>query len=65
MAQQAQQTFHAVLKDGTPVFVTKGEVLPDGHELVRRDQAGGNILFRHLDLGEEEKPKTSRRSADK
>jgi hypothetical protein len=53
MAQQAMDTFMAVLKDGSQRLVTKGEVLPDGHELVKRDQDGGGQLFRKLDLGEE------------
>ena len=51
MAYQAQESFHAVLDDGTERFVTKGEVVPDGHELVRRDARGDNPhLFRRLDL---------------
>ena len=54
MVMLAQDTFVAVLGDGTERFVAKGEVLPDGHELVKRDQAGSGTLFRRLDLGEEE-----------
>jgi hypothetical protein len=53
MAQQAQQTFHAILEDGSRLFVTKGEVFPDGHELVKRDDGAG-VLFKELDLGEGE-----------
>lgn len=53
--QQAQDTFVAVLKDGTERFVQKGEVFPDSHELVKRDQDGAGQLFRPLDLGDEEK----------
>lgn len=54
MAQQAQDTFVADLKDGTPVRVTRGEVFSDSHELVKRDQAGSGTLFKKLDLGEDE-----------
>jgi hypothetical protein len=50
MAQQAQDTFVAVLDDGTERLVTKGEVLPDSHELVKRDANGGGALFRTLDI---------------
>lgn len=56
MAQQAQDTFVAVLNDATERFVAKGEVLPDKHELVLRDQAASKDnpdrtpLFRPLDL---------------
>jgi hypothetical protein len=52
MAMQAQDTFVADLKDGTPLRVTRGEVLPDSHELVKRDQAGSKTLFKPLDLDE-------------
>jgi hypothetical protein len=62
MVMQAQDTFVAVLGDGTERFVAKGEVLPDGHELVKRDQAGSGTLFRKLDLGEEEQPKPKPRA---
>ena len=64
MAYQAIQSFSAAFGDGRPdVPVTKGEVFPDGHELVRRDldTAGGRQagqLFKKLDLGEDE-PKSS------
>jgi hypothetical protein len=54
MAQQAQDTFIAVLDDGTERLVTKGEVFADGHELVKRDLKGSGMLFRKLDLGEAE-----------
>lgn len=60
--KQAQDTFIAVLGDGTERFVAKGEVFPDGHELVKRDQAGTGQLFRDLDLGEEEAPKPKPRA---
>lgn len=56
MAQQAQDTFVADLKDGTTRRVTRGEVFADSHELVKRDQAGSGTLFKPLDLGEDEKP---------
>ena len=60
MAYQAIQSFSAEFGDGRPAqAVSKGEVFPDGHELVRRDldTAGGRQpgqLFKKLDLGEEE-----------
>jgi hypothetical protein len=56
MAMQAQDTFVAVLDDGTERLVTKGEVLPDSHELVKRDAQGSGLLFRPLNLDGEEKP---------
>jgi hypothetical protein len=52
--QQAQDTFVAVLGDGTERFVRKGEVFPDSHELVKRDQGGAGLLFRPLDTGDDE-----------
>lgn len=62
---RAQDTFVADLDDGTSVRVSKGEVLPDGHELVKRDAAGAGVLFRPLDMGEEEEaaPKPPRARA--
>jgi hypothetical protein len=58
MAQQAQDTFVAVLKDGTERLVTKGEVLPDSHELVKRDADGSGGLFRALNVdGDDPAPK--------
>jgi hypothetical protein len=56
MAQQAQETFVAEMADGSSVRVAKGEVFPDSHELVKRDQSGSGSLFKKLDLGEDEKP---------
>jgi hypothetical protein len=53
---QAQDTFVAVLDDGSERFVAKGEVLSDKHELVVRDQKGSGTLFRPLDLGEDDQP---------
>lgn len=69
MAYQAIQSFSAEFGDGRPAqSVTKGEVFPDGHELVRRDSdsSGGRQpwqLFTKLDLGDEEPaaPKTATR----
>lgn len=55
MAMQAQDTFIAVMDDGTEQLVTKGQVLPDGHELVKRDVKGSGLLFRALDLGDDDK----------
>ena len=58
MAYQAIQSFSAEFGDGRPALaVSKGEVFPDGHELVRRDlDTGGGRqpgqLFKKLDLGE-------------
>jgi hypothetical protein len=68
---QAQDTFVAVLDDGTERFVAKGDPLPDNHELVKRDLAASKDnptrtpLFRSLDLGEDEeaKPKPAARKA--
>jgi hypothetical protein len=54
MAQQAQDTFVAVLDDGTEQRVVKGEVLPDSHELVRRDANCSGTLFRPLNLDGDE-----------
>ena len=56
MAYQAQDTFVADLKDGSTRRVTRGEVFPDGHELVKRDLAGSQTLFKPLDLGESPLP---------
>lgn len=55
---QAQDTFAAVLDDGTEQLVTRGQPLPETHELVQRDLAasksspGRAPLFRPLDDGE-------------
>jgi hypothetical protein len=56
MAQQAQDTFVAVLGDGTERLVTKGEMLPDSHELVKRDAKGSGALFRPLNIDGDETP---------
>jgi len=69
VAQQAQDTFVAVLDDGTERFVSKGEPFSDSHELVRRDVAatkatpGRLPLFRPLDLGEDEAPARGRKGS--
>lgn len=71
MAYQAIQSFSAEFPDGRPAqAVNKGEIFPDGHELVRRDaDTGGGRqpwqLFKKLDLGEEPKsePKAAARPA--
>jgi len=61
MAYQAIQSFSAEFADGRPaVAVNKGEIFPDGHELVRRDSDTSDgrqpwQLFKLLDLGEEPK----------
>lgn len=46
---RAQDTFIADLEDGSSVRVAKGDVLPESHELVRRDADGAGVLFRPLD----------------
>jgi hypothetical protein len=57
---QATDTFVATMKDGSDQLVTKGQVLPFGHELVKRDREGSGTLFRPLDLGgEDEEPKNA------
>jgi len=56
VAQQAQDTFVAVLGDGTERLVTRGEVLPDSHELVKRDADGAGLLFRPLNIDGDEEP---------
>jgi hypothetical protein len=63
---QAMDSFVAALKSGAELRVMKGEVLPDKHELVLRDQAGSKTLFRKLNLDDEDvappagpKPKAS------
>lgn len=50
MAQQAMDTFVAVMDDGSERLVTRGEMLPDSHELVKRDAKGSGILFRPLNI---------------
>lgn len=50
--QQAQDTFTAEMPDGSPIAVTKGEVLPDDHYLVQLD-AGRGLLFKPFSFGEE------------
>lgn len=54
MAMVAQDTFVAELPGG-PLFVQKGAVYADGHEVVKLD-AGRGMLFKPLDLGDEDKP---------
>lgn len=49
-------SFVAALADGSEMRVMKGEVLPDKHELVVRDQKGSGTLFRQLNLDDEELP---------
>ena len=63
---QAQDTFVGALDDGTERLVTKGEPLPESHELVKRDVAAGKgnpgrvPLFRVLDAGEPVPPARSK-----
>ncbi|HEY2060038.1 MAG TPA: hypothetical protein VGH57_16840 [Amycolatopsis sp.] len=56
MAQQAQDTFVTTLADGTERLVAKGDVLPDSHELVKRDAKGSGLLFRPLNVDGDEAP---------
>ena len=63
MAQQAQDTFVAVLDDGTERLVTRGMVLPDSHELVKRDQAGSRLLFAPLNVDGDEPAEAKSRAA--
>ena len=51
---QATDTFVATMRDGSDHLVMKGQILPWGHELVKRDREGSGTLFRPLDLGEPE-----------
>ena len=51
MAQMAQDTFTAVLKDGSVLRVQRGEVYADNHEVVKLD-AGRGVLFQPLDMGD-------------
>jgi hypothetical protein len=56
---QSRDTFMAMLDDGSFMSVAKGDYLPDGHELVKRDQdpdKGSGGLFKHADFGEDERP---------
>lgn len=56
---QALHNFVAQLADGSSIAVTKGDYLPDGHELVKRDQhpdQGSGTLFKKADFGEDEPP---------
>jgi hypothetical protein len=48
MAYQAQDTFTAS-PDGIPYAVTRGQVFPDNHPLVKLDDGRG-LLFKPLDL---------------
>ena len=45
MAQQATDSFTTEI-DGAPVFVAKGEILPEGHPVLKA--LGGTHLFRSL-----------------
>ncbi len=59
MAKQATDTFVATLNDGTEHRVTRGEVFPDGHAIVRHAPS----LFSEFDTGSNEKPATRSRKA--
>lgn len=58
MPMVAQDTFVAELDTG-PLFVQKGAVFADKHEVVKLD-AGRGLLFKPLDLGEADEPKPVR-----
>ena len=60
MAQQAQDTFVAELPGG-PLYVQKGQVYADGHAVVKLD-GGRGMLFKPLDLGEEDEKPDEKRS---
>ena len=68
MAMVAQDTFVARLDNGTEQTVAKGQAFPNSHELVRRDLEAQRAnperiqLFRPLDLGDEEAPKSAART---
>lgn len=51
---QAVDTFIAELEGGVTQLVSKGDPLPESHELVKRDQAGAGSLFKPL--GDDEPP---------
>jgi hypothetical protein len=63
---QALDTFVAGLGDGTERLVSKGDPLPETHELVKRDldalaaDPGRAALFRPLGDGEPEPPRPRR-----
>jgi len=59
MAKQAMDTFVATLADGTEHKVVKGQVLHDGHVLVRHAPS----LFVEFDTGEEVKPARGRKAS--
>lgn len=66
----AADTFVATLDNGGEELVPKGKTYPGTHELVKRDlaaqkeNANRTPLFRHLDMGEEEPPKSEAPKAD-
>jgi len=59
MAQRAQDNFVAEI-DGAPLSVTKGEVFPDNHPVVKLDNGRG-VLFKPLDI-DGPAPKTAAKS---
>jgi hypothetical protein len=58
MAMQLQENIVGELDDGTGFAFTKGQVLPDSHELVKRDAAASGMLFKPLNVDGDEPPKT-------
>lgn len=65
MTYIAQDTFVAETADGAQVLVTKGAAYPDAHPLVKLDQAGAGVLFKPMDLGEEQPAKPAAKAAAK
>lgn len=64
----AADTFVATLDNGGEELVPKGKTYPGTHELVKRDLAAASKdrtpLFRKLNMGEEEPPKSEAPKAD-
>lgn len=61
----AQDTFTAQMPDGSFKHVTKGDWLPDNHELVKRDAdpaLGSGVLFKAAEV-EDDKPARRGRSS--
>ena len=59
MSKQAIDTFTADLKDGSQTLVTKGQVFPNNHPVVKH----APNLFVDLDLDDDPKPTRGRKVA--
>lgn len=57
MTYIAQDTFVAEREDGAQVRVARGQAFPDGHPLVKLDQAGAGVLFKLMETEDEPAPK--------